>query len=62
MNKNGFAYHRQIPIDPAYDVVVAGAGPAGSAARLGAKVLLIEGTGCAGGMGTVVAELRVSSA
>ena len=52
-----FTYQRQIPVDPAYDLVVVGAGPAGSAAaisaaRLGAKVLLVEGTGCAGGMGT----------
>jgi len=48
---------RDIPIHAGYDVVVAGGGPAGaaaaiSAARLGAKVLLIEGTGCLGGMGT----------
>ena len=28
MNKNGFAYQRQIPIDLAYDMVIAGAGPA----------------------------------
>src|SRR5271165_956903 len=40
-----------------YDVLVAGGGPAGSAAaicaaRLGAKVLLAEATGCLGGMGT----------
>ncbi len=52
-------YHlsREIPIDPPYDLVVAGAGPAGSAAaicaaRLGARVLLVEATGCLGGMGT----------
>ena len=49
---------RDIPIDETYyDVVVAGGGPGGSttaicAARLGAKVLLIEATGCLGGMGT----------
>jgi len=48
---------REIPIEDAYDVVVAGGGPAGSAAaicaaRLGAKVLLVEATGCLGGMGT----------
>lgn len=48
---------REIPIDESYDILVAGGGPAGSAAavsaaRLGAKVLLVEATGCLGGMGT----------
>ncbi len=48
---------RQIPVEDGYDVVVAGGGPAGSAsaicaARLGAKVLLVEATGCLGGMCT----------
>ena len=49
---------RNIPKDKVlYDVLVAGGGPAGvgaalSAARLGAKVLIIEATGCLGGMGT----------
>jgi hypothetical protein len=48
---------RDIPVDESFDVLVAGGGPAGSAAavsaaRLGAKVLLVEATGCLGGMGT----------
>lgn len=48
---------REIPIEEGYDILVAGGGPAGAtaaicAARLGAKVLLVEGTGCLGGMGT----------
>ncbi|NND05644.1 MAG: FAD-dependent oxidoreductase [Saprospiraceae bacterium] len=52
-----YQFSREIPIDDSYDVVVAGGGPAGSAAaicagRLGAKVLLLEATGCLGGMGT----------
>ena len=48
---------REIPVDREYDLVVAGGGPAGSAAavcaaRLGANVLLVEQMGCLGGMGT----------
>ena len=48
---------REIPAESGYDLIVAGGGPAGagaaiSAARLGAKVLLLEATGCMGGMGT----------
>ncbi len=48
---------RQIPLDDNWDVIVIGGGPAGctaaaSAAREGAKTLLIEATGSLGGMGT----------
>jgi heterodisulfide reductase subunit A-like polyferredoxin len=47
---------RRVPIESGYEVVVCGGGPAGTAAavcaaRLGAKVLLVEATGCLGGMG-----------
>jgi len=52
-----YTLQREIPVDDPYDLVVAGGGPAGAAAavcaaRLGAKVLLVEATGCLGGMGT----------
>src|SRR5208337_1163146 len=48
---------REILVEEGYDLVVAGGGPAGAAAaicaaRLGAKVLLVEATACMGGMGT----------
>ena len=48
---------REIPLDDSWDVIVAGGGPAGctaavSAAREGARTLLIEATGALGGMGT----------
>jgi hypothetical protein len=47
---------RQIP-NQAYDIVVVGGGPSGcaaaaAAARAGARTLLVEATGCLGGMGT----------
>ncbi|MCL2665586.1 MAG: FAD-dependent oxidoreductase [Defluviitaleaceae bacterium] len=52
-------YHlkREIPIETGWDLVIAGGGPGGAAAaicaaRLGAKVLLVEAMGCLGGMGT----------
>ncbi len=52
-----YVLKRNVPIEESYDVVVAGGGPAGAAAavcaaRSGAKTLLIEATGCLGGMGT----------
>ena len=48
---------RVMPVERGWDLIVAGGGPSGAAAaicaaRLGAKVLLIEATGCMGGMGT----------
>jgi hypothetical protein len=48
---------REIPVENGFDLVVAGGGPAGAAAaicaaRLGAKVVLLEATGSLGGMGT----------
>jgi len=48
---------QEIPLHAGWDVIVVGGGPAGctaaaAAAREGAKTLLIEATGCLGGMGT----------
>ena len=58
-NASGKMYQlkRSIPVEDDFDIIVAGGGPSGcaaaiSAARLGAKVLLVEATGCLGGMGT----------
>jgi hypothetical protein len=55
--ENTYEFTRSIPHEAGYDLVVAGGGPAGtaaavSAARLGLKTLLVEATGCLGGMGT----------
>lgn len=52
-----FQFTREIPVEEGFDLVVAGGGPAGAAAaicaaRLGAKVLLVEATGSLGGTGT----------
>jgi len=52
-----YSLQRTIPAEKGYDLVVAGGGPAGAAAaicaaRLGARVLLVESTGCMGGMGS----------
>jgi len=49
--------HTELPLDNAWDVIVAGGGPAGcaaaiAAAREGARTLLVEATGTLGGMGT----------
>lgn len=54
---NTYKLTREIPVERGYDIVVAGGGPSGAAAaicaaRLGAKVLLLEATGSMGGMGT----------
>lgn len=52
-----FCLNKEIPVEEGYDLIVAGGGPAGALAaiaggRLGLKVLLLEATGCLGGMGT----------
>lgn len=48
---------RTLPLDDSWDVIVVGGGPAGctaatAAAHEGARTLLVEATGCLGGMGT----------
>ena len=55
--KQTYRLTREIPVEEGYDLIVAGGGPAGvaaavCAARLGAKVLLVEAAGSLGGMGT----------
>jgi ribulose 1,5-bisphosphate synthetase/thiazole synthase len=52
-----FRLTRDVPVEEGFDIVVAGGGPSGaaaaiSAARLGAKVLLLEAIGSMGGMGS----------
>ena len=57
MTASTYQLSRTIAAELPYDLVVAGGGPAGTAAavcaaRRGLKVLLAEATGCLGGMGT----------
>jgi hypothetical protein len=55
--KHEFKFSRRIPVRHEVDVFVAGGGPAGlaaavTAARQGARVLLVDGQSCCGGSGT----------
>lgn len=52
-----YELRRSIPREKPFDIIVAGGGPAGTAAaiqagRLGARVLLLEASGALDGMGT----------
>jgi Dehydrogenases (flavoproteins) len=54
---NSYKMTRSLPVSDGYDLLVAGGGPAGysaaiCAARMGARVILIEMTGTLGGMAT----------
>lgn len=57
IRKASMLYQKTVPTTGEWDLVVAGGGPAGfaaaiSAARLGARVLLLEASGALGGMAT----------
>ncbi|MCC5844647.1 MAG: FAD-dependent oxidoreductase [Verrucomicrobia bacterium] len=57
MSDSAFVLARKIKRESGYDLVIAGGGPGGcgaaiAAARLGARVLLLEAGGCLGGMGS----------
>lgn len=57
MEHNFLSYHKEVPVTADYDVIVAGAGPAGwiaavSAARTGLRTALVERLGFVGGTAT----------
>ena len=61
-----YCYSRTIPVEEGIDVIVAGGGPAGysaaiSAARLGAKVVLVEMHGFLGGLATTGLVTRMDT-